>query len=346
MSQASYVLDGTQSRTIYGTVLQSSFQAIASQNSGSTAPTVTYAYQLWYDTTSGLVKERNSANSAWIVKDIIAKVYTVDNSVNNFRLSVVSGNPNPLDSSSGSIYMTPYNGNTIALYDTTNSIWDLFSTTQLTLSVASLTIGSVYDLFAYNNGVLGVALQSVVWTNTTTRATSLAYKDGVLVKSDDFSRRYLGTFLVSASNVVFDTPSFRHLFNVSNRLPNNLFRTVNIDNTYGSVTKRQFAASSTAQLEIVNGVADQNITLNYTTAGNNLSTGIAFTGIGEDSTTVINANCNEGLINSNATVVTSTTAVITPTVGMHFYSFIQYCSDTNNTEFLGSKTVLQAQFNS
>jgi hypothetical protein len=344
MSQTSFVLDDSQSRTVYGTVLQASFQALASNSSGLTEPTTTYAYQLWYDTTSGLVKERNSANSAWIVKDVIAKPYTIDNATNDFRLSMVSGNPNPINSSSGSVYMTPYIGNTIALYDTTNQIWDLFSTTQIAISVSGLNVGSLYDVFAYNNGVLGVAIQTVEWTNTTTRATALAYKDGVLVKTDNYSRRYLGTFLVSATNVVYDTPAFRHLYNFNNRLPNNLYLSLNLDNTYGSTTKRQFAGSATAQLEIVNGIADQNITLVYNTAGNNLSTGIAFTGIGQNSTSTIISGCNEGLLNSRATVIASATAVVTPAVGKHYFSFIQYCSDTNSTEFIGAgnKTLMQA----
>jgi len=40
--------------------------AIVSNNSGATAPATTYAYQWWADTTTGLLKIRNSANSAWV----------------------------------------------------------------------------------------------------------------------------------------------------------------------------------------------------------------------------------------------------------------------------------------
>jgi hypothetical protein len=41
-------------------------QALASNNSGATAPGTTYAYQWWADTTAGILKQRNAANSAWI----------------------------------------------------------------------------------------------------------------------------------------------------------------------------------------------------------------------------------------------------------------------------------------
>lgn len=40
--------------------------AIASNNSGTTAPATTFAYQWWADTTTNILKQRNGANSAWI----------------------------------------------------------------------------------------------------------------------------------------------------------------------------------------------------------------------------------------------------------------------------------------
>ena len=40
--------------------------ALATNNSGATAPATTFAYQWWADTTAGILKQRNAANSAWI----------------------------------------------------------------------------------------------------------------------------------------------------------------------------------------------------------------------------------------------------------------------------------------
>jgi len=40
--------------------------AIVSQNSNASAPATTYAYMTWADTSAGVMKMRNSANSAWI----------------------------------------------------------------------------------------------------------------------------------------------------------------------------------------------------------------------------------------------------------------------------------------
>lgn len=40
--------------------------AVQSNNSGATTPTGTVAYQLWYDTTTNVLKIRNASNSAWV----------------------------------------------------------------------------------------------------------------------------------------------------------------------------------------------------------------------------------------------------------------------------------------
>ena len=46
--------------------LNNALAAIVSQNSGATAPSTTYAYMPWADTTTGLFKIRNAANNGWI----------------------------------------------------------------------------------------------------------------------------------------------------------------------------------------------------------------------------------------------------------------------------------------
>jgi len=46
--------------------LNAALYAIVTQNSGATAPSPTYPYQLWADTTSGKLKMRNASNTAWL----------------------------------------------------------------------------------------------------------------------------------------------------------------------------------------------------------------------------------------------------------------------------------------
>lgn len=65
MAQHDYSL-ANQNTASYRGDLNHSLAATVSQNSGGTAPTTTYAYMLWADTATGLLKIRNAANSAWI----------------------------------------------------------------------------------------------------------------------------------------------------------------------------------------------------------------------------------------------------------------------------------------
>ena len=65
MAQHDYVLSN-QSGNSFRLDLNNALAAIVSQNSGAVEPAVTYAYMFWPDTTTGLLKQRNSANSAWI----------------------------------------------------------------------------------------------------------------------------------------------------------------------------------------------------------------------------------------------------------------------------------------
>lgn len=46
--------------------INNALAAILSQNSGATAPTTTKPFMLWYDTTTGVLKMRNAADTAWI----------------------------------------------------------------------------------------------------------------------------------------------------------------------------------------------------------------------------------------------------------------------------------------
>ena len=65
MAQHDYSI-ANQSGAAFRSDLNNALSAIVTQNSGATAPSTTYAYQSWADTTTGVMKMRNGANSAWI----------------------------------------------------------------------------------------------------------------------------------------------------------------------------------------------------------------------------------------------------------------------------------------
>ena len=65
MAQHDYII-ANQSGAAFRSDLNNGLAAIVSQNSGAVQPSTTYAYQWWADTTTGLLKLRNAANSGWI----------------------------------------------------------------------------------------------------------------------------------------------------------------------------------------------------------------------------------------------------------------------------------------
>lgn len=71
MAQHDYNL-ANQSGLAFRQDLNNALAAIVSQNSGASAPSTTYAYQWWADTTAGVLKLRNAANNAWITIGTLA----------------------------------------------------------------------------------------------------------------------------------------------------------------------------------------------------------------------------------------------------------------------------------
>ena len=65
MSQHDYVI-ANQTFPATRTDINNALGAVVSTNAGATAPTTTYAYQLWYDTGNDDLKMRNADNDAWI----------------------------------------------------------------------------------------------------------------------------------------------------------------------------------------------------------------------------------------------------------------------------------------
>lgn len=82
MAQHDYVIDN-QSGSAFRSDLNNALSAIVSTNSGSSAPSTTFAYMVWADTTTGIRKMRNGANNAWInIGDLSGNVLVLDSNKN------------------------------------------------------------------------------------------------------------------------------------------------------------------------------------------------------------------------------------------------------------------------
>lgn len=59
--------DTASAQTVLKESLPEAIESVATEFAGATEPSPTFAYQRWIDTANGLVKQRNAANSAWVV---------------------------------------------------------------------------------------------------------------------------------------------------------------------------------------------------------------------------------------------------------------------------------------
>jgi microcystin-dependent protein len=83
LAQNDYIIDN-QTAPNSRADLNNVFQAIVSNNSGTSAPTVTYANMIWYDTTNKLLRMRSEADDAWITLgtlDQVANTFAPANAV-------------------------------------------------------------------------------------------------------------------------------------------------------------------------------------------------------------------------------------------------------------------------
>lgn len=102
----------------------------------------------------------------------------------NFRLTLTSTVPVTTSDVTGvsTVYITPYIGNRIALYD--GATWNLREGVEGAIATGALSASKIYDVFVYDNAGTP-ASETLAWTNDTTRATGLTYQNGVVVKTGD-----------------------------------------------------------------------------------------------------------------------------------------------------------------
>jgi len=76
MSQHDYNIANANGASVRSD-LNNALASVVSQNSGASEPATMFAYMLWADTTNGLLKQRNAANSAWRVRGSLKETFVV-----------------------------------------------------------------------------------------------------------------------------------------------------------------------------------------------------------------------------------------------------------------------------
>jgi hypothetical protein len=271
---------------------------------------------------------------------VLMPVNVADNSTQDFRLTLTTGLPVTISDVTGAttIYATPKTGKYIDLYDGTN--WNRRASAEFSLALGTLTSGRPYDVFCYDNA--GVpTLEFTAWTNDTTRATALTRQDGVLVKTGDATRRYLGSFYTTATTTTEDSAANRYLYNYYHRADRFMSRQEPAASwTYASATIRQANGSTSNQLNFLQGVAEDSVEAKLQVSHvENVAAGNGpFMGIGLDSTTVNSAQMFETTATSTSSYRATQHASYAgiPAAGRHALTWIESSPAAATITFYGA----------
>lgn len=257
-----------------------------------------------------------------------------------FRLSLTSGVPVTTSDVTGAttVYLSPYKGNRIALWDGT--AWHMRTSAEVGLLLGGLTSGFPYDIFAYDNAGV-VTLASRIWNDATNRNPifALTQLNGVLVESALPIRRYLGTIVATGVASTEDSLAKRYVWNYYNRVRRPM-RAVDTTNSwnYTLTTIRQANAAAANQLNFVVGVQEDVVSADILAAafnsGGAVNVGV---GIGLDTTTAFTSGCLLPFANPAAGVAAMLSASIKvyPAEGKHFLSWNEYSGAAGTTTWIG-----------
>lgn len=294
------------------------------------------------------------------------------------RLTIFTGLPVLVTSVSAaaSVIYTPYEGNTVPIYDGTNMVPTAFS--ELTNINANSAVGSAgpavvannscYDYFIWNNSSVVTLTRGPLWTSTTARSagTALVRVLGVLLNNAAITNgpaasrgTYVGT-ACSNGTATFDytfggsasggTAAFLGVWNMYNRVTTTAVVTDSgAPYTYASATVRQARASAGNQISIVMGLVEDGVSANMAASAQvaaAIGASVA-SGIGYGSLTTY--QCEQAFL-TNVVAASwnnsyATPCAFMPSLGLSVLSSNENSDGTNTSSFnLLQKNSFQATF--
>jgi hypothetical protein len=200
---------------------------------------------------------------------------------NDHRLTLTSAAPVTTADVIGAstLYLTAYRGNNISLFNGT--AWVVRQFAEISIALAGLVVGRAYDVFCYDNAGTPT-LELFSWVSSLVRATALVRQDGVLVKSGDATRKYIGTILTTAANTTEDSQANRYVWNMYNRVARSMLKFGNAGswNLVGPSAIRQANASALNQLSVIVGLVEDPLDVSVSTAAIGSGSGLYYIGIG------------------------------------------------------------------
>lgn len=210
------------------------------------------------------------------------------------------------------------------------TIASIVSGSQITLSANATDTGeksltfkvpasTVLDIFAYWTGT-AVKLEMVKWTNTTTRANALTTDNGILVKTGDNTKRYIGGVATTATaGQTEDSIANRLVWNAYNRMR----RYFEIKDTtdswaYTTTAWRSLNNNNANRINFVVGLNESIVEMQGITT---VSGGTGYIGFGLDK-----INGNDTVIRSIGSSFIPSQAIYSayPGIGLHYLQMVEY----------------------
>lgn len=258
------------------------------------------------------------------------------------RLTLATGTPVTTadQAAKTTLYYTPYVGDQIALYDGA-SAWNIRTFTELSITNAGLDASKPYDVFCYDNSGTPT-LELLVWTNATTRATALAYQNGILVKTGATTRRYLGTIYTDAASKFNDVasggyaltyPAQRCVWNYYHRRLRPVYVVDANSHSYNVNAARSYDNDTNNRLNLVIGVAEDAVRVELEA---DVTPGVGpYVGVGID---VTNAAQADGPVlrfytNESRSGSVSDLLLTDVVAGFHFLQLVENAASTTPATF-------------
>lgn len=245
--------------------------------------------------------------------------------INGMRLTLVSGDAYPASdaTAASTLYLTPAEHGLISFWD--GSDWVLRSTGQVSKSLGTLTNGMQYDVYAYWTGS-AVDLEYVAWSFGA--PTSRGTRDGILVRSADPTRRYVGSFYTTSTTTTEDSRTMRLLYNHYNRRPRLLSVLAAASSwTYTTASWRVANANTSYRVFYLAGTANTLVHADAFGGAQSTSANVVFAvGIGVNSTSSSAAQfmgAATQAANGGAIRVTSAYRGY-PGIGLNYVSWLEY----------------------
>ena len=182
MAQHDYVIANGTGAAVRSD-LNGALAAIVTKNSAATEPTTTYAFQWWADTTTGLLKIRNAANSAFVTVGTLASTNLGLASLAGatFTGEVILGTTGALelpDGTTGQRPGSPVNG--MVRYNTTLSTFEGYKAGAWGAIGGGATGGGSDDVF-YENGQTVTSNYTLTTSKNAMTAGPVTINSGITV---------------------------------------------------------------------------------------------------------------------------------------------------------------------